>query len=132
MDRSHSSHASLRAAQKTALWQATARKTLPWQPKSMLLRHSKNIPQTFVRNPDTWERTTKDWAKWCSSIHKGAMTCRANRTAIAEQWRQARKAIPVVPQFPVCTARETSKHGLALPAICTLTDGSSQTSSSVS
>ena len=60
-------------------------------------------------------------AKWCSSIHKGATTCEANKTAAAKQWRPARKAransltdIPAIPYLycyrTFCVQTDRSSH----------------------
>ena len=48
--------------------------------------------KAFAITPDSWEQTAMDRAKWHSSVHKGSKICEANRTAAAEQRRQARKA----------------------------------------
>ena len=48
--------------------------------------------KAFAITPDSWEQTAMDRAKWRSSVHKGSKICEANRTAAAEQRRQARKA----------------------------------------
>ena len=45
--------------------------------------------KAFAITPDSWEQTAMDRAKWRSSVHKGSKICDANRTAAAEQRRQA-------------------------------------------
>ena len=47
--------------------------------------------KAFDINIDIWEQTALDRGKWRAYVHKGAKTCRANRTATAEQCRQVRK-----------------------------------------
>ena len=82
--------------------------------------------KAFAITPDSWEQTAMDRAKWRSSVHKGSNICEANRTAAAEQRRQARKARASNPQddvplIPCPNCQRTSLHGLALSAICALT-----------
>ena len=59
-------------------------------------KHFKDTLKTslkaFAITPDSWEQTAMDRAMWRSSVHKGSKICEANRTAAAEQRRQARKA----------------------------------------
>ena len=45
----------------------------------------------FDINIDVWEQTALDRGKWRAYVQKGAKTCRANRTATAEQCRQVMK-----------------------------------------
>ncbi|KAL8620700.1 hypothetical protein ACOMHN_067263 [Nucella lapillus] len=55
--------------------------------------YSVQLPlKVFNINPDTWQHAAVDRSPWRSAIFRGAMTCKATRTAVAEQWRQARKA----------------------------------------
>ena len=56
--------------------------------------------KAFAINPITWEHTAKDCAEWRPSLYKGAATCEANRTAAAEQQRQARKSRASYPLTP--------------------------------
>ena len=61
--------------------------------------------KAFGINPETWEHSAQDGANWRSPAHKGSKTCEANRTAAAEQQRQAKKArasdtLPHVPVIP--------------------------------
>ena len=57
--------------------------------------------KAFAITPDSWEQTAMDRAMWRSSEHKGSKICEANRTAAAEQRRQARKARASNPQDDV-------------------------------
>ena len=52
--------------------------------------------KAFTTNPNTWEHA----AEWLSSLHKGAATGEANRTAPAEQRGQARKSRASDPLTP--------------------------------
>ena len=87
--------------------------------------------KAFGIYPDSWELIAEDW---CSSIHKGATTCEANRTAAAEQRRRARKVgargplsdIPAVDCHPLpCTPSGSLEHELALSVVCLPTDKNS-------
>ena len=42
-------------------------------------------------NHNTWKQSAQDRGTWRSAVHKGAKACEANRTAVAEERRQARK-----------------------------------------
>ena len=60
-----------------------------------------------------------DRAMWRSAVHKGSKICEANRTAAAEQRRQARKArasnpqadVPLIP-CPNCQRTFRARIGL--------------------
>ncbi|KAI0224060.1 hypothetical protein LSAT2_024917 [Lamellibrachia satsuma] len=75
--------------------------------------------KAFAINPDSWEQTVMDRAMWHSSVHKGSKICEANRTAAAEQRRQARKArasnpqddVPLIP-CPNCQCTFCARIGL--------------------
>ena len=47
--------------------------------------------KAFNINHNTWEQSAQDRGTWRSAVHKGAKACEANRTAVAEERRQARK-----------------------------------------
>jgi hypothetical protein len=47
--------------------------------------------KAFGITPDTWEQTAQDRIEWRSSLYKGSVASEADRTAAAEQRRQARK-----------------------------------------
>ena len=111
LGRTCSPHARQSAPKKALLWRTTARKVVPWRPEEALQRHSKNIPESVCHHPRR--------AKWRSSVHKGSKICEANRTAAAEQRRQARKArdsnpqedVPLIP-CPNCQRTFRARIGL--------------------
>ena len=47
--------------------------------------------KAFNISHDTWEQSAQDRAAWRFAVHKGAKACETNRTAVAEERRQARK-----------------------------------------
>ena len=70
-----------------------------WQKKRF--RDNLKIPvKAFAIKPITWEHTAQDHAEWRSSLYKYVATCDANRTATAEQRRQARKSRASDPLTP--------------------------------
>lgn len=48
--------------------------------------------KAFNIDHNTWEQSAQDRGKWRSTVHQGAKSCEANRTAAAETRRQAKKS----------------------------------------
>ena len=51
----------------------------------------KSALKAFNIDPNSWEEMANDRATWRSATHKGAVSCEANRRAVAEEKRAARK-----------------------------------------
>ncbi|KAL8612344.1 hypothetical protein ACOMHN_020163 [Nucella lapillus] len=101
-----SSHARPSAAKETFLWRIVQGKRSPEGQKNRSKDTLKSSRKPFYINPDTCEHAAVDRSARRSVIFKGAMTCEATRTAVAEQRRLARKARAMEPPTATTTTWE--------------------------